>query len=192
MSFSAASMSASGEAAARQQMEPGSPFATFVVPSIGSRARSNLWLPGIQVPRRSPLNIPGALSLTPSPITTSPRMFIKSNIPRIASQAAASAFSFSPRPIHSSVFKAALSVALRKSNSIIRSKSSYGGCRVRIVGLYGGYQCIDVKWHTKVSEIAKARKTLIFSYYGIVENHAHRVCRRLELPLLLIRGLDLL
>src|SRR5260370_16197421 len=77
----------------------------------------------------------GDLSLIPSPITTSPQMFIKSNITRIASQAAASAFSFSPRPIHSSVFKAALSVALRKSNSIIRSKSSYGGCCLRIVGL---------------------------------------------------------
>src|ERR1700746_4024028 len=55
----------SGDAAARQQMEPGSPFETLVVPSIGSSARSNLWLPGFQVPGGFPLKMHGASPLTP-------------------------------------------------------------------------------------------------------------------------------
>ena len=61
------------------------------MPSIGSIAMSNCGEPGIQVPSCSPLKIPGASSLIPSPITTSPQMFIRSNMPRMASQAAASA-----------------------------------------------------------------------------------------------------
>jgi hypothetical protein len=69
------------------------------------------------------LEDPGASSLIPSPITTSPQMFIKSNIPRIASHAAASASSFSPRPSHCSEFNAAASVARTKSNSMMRSMS---------------------------------------------------------------------
>jgi len=44
--------------------------------------------PGTHVPSCSPLKIPGALSLIPSPMTTSPQMFIRSNMPRMASQAA--------------------------------------------------------------------------------------------------------
>src|SRR5436309_1194490 len=81
-----------------QLIELGAPLEILVVPSIGSIAISNCGAPGTQVPSCSPLKIPGASSLMPSPITTSPQMFIRSNIPRIASQAAASAASLSPRP----------------------------------------------------------------------------------------------
>ena len=60
-----------GLAAARQQMELGAPLAMLVVPSMGSSAMSNFTVPGRQVPRCSPLKMPGALSLMPSPMTPS-------------------------------------------------------------------------------------------------------------------------
>src|SRR6266480_6949410 len=88
----------SGLAAAIQLIELGAPLEMLVVPSIGSIATSNGGEPGTQVPSCSPLKMPGASSLIPSPITTSPQMFMRSNMPRIASQAAASAASLSPRP----------------------------------------------------------------------------------------------
>ena len=106
-----------------QLIEFGAPFEMLVVPSIGSSAISNCGEPGIQVPSCSPLKIPGASSLIPSPITTSPQMFIRSNMPRSASHAAASAFSFSPRPSQGKEFSAAASVARTKSNAMIRSMS---------------------------------------------------------------------
>jgi hypothetical protein len=56
--------------------------------------------PSDHVPRRSPLKMPGASSLMPSPIVTRPEMLTVSNSPRIASQAAKSALSLSPLPIH--------------------------------------------------------------------------------------------
>src|SRR6516165_597866 len=135
-SFSETSTPSSGEAAATQHIEFDKPLETFGVPSIGSTAKSNLWLPGFQGPRCPPLKMPGALSLLPSPITTSPQTFIRSNIPRIASQAAASANSFSPRPIQGSVLSAAASVARIKSSSIILSTSAYGSLSKRIPKLY--------------------------------------------------------
>jgi len=72
------------------------------------------------MPSRSPLKIPGASSLIPSPMTTSPQTSVMSNMPRMASQAAASAASLSPFPIHPMQFSAAISVARRKSNSTRR------------------------------------------------------------------------
>jgi hypothetical protein len=113
----------SGLAAAMQLIEFGAPFEMLVVPSMGSSAISNGGEPGTHVPSCSPLKMPGASSLIPSPITTSPQMFMRSNIPRIASHAASSAFSFSPRPSHWSEFSAAASVARTKSNSMMRSMS---------------------------------------------------------------------
>ena len=106
-----------------QDSEFGMPLATFVVPSIGSRAISNRGAPSRQVPTRSPLKSPGDSSLIPSPIVISPRMSMRSNMPRMASQAAASASSFCPLPSHWSVLSAAISVARRKSNSTCRSMS---------------------------------------------------------------------
>ena len=52
------------------------------------------------MPSFSPLKMPGALSLMPSPIVTMPQMLTVSNSPRIASHAAKSADSLSPLPIH--------------------------------------------------------------------------------------------
>src|SRR5216117_2071397 len=93
-------------------------------PGIFKGEQLGTWVPGApQVPSCSPLKIPGASSLIPSPITTSPQMFIRSNMPRSASHAAASAFSFSPRPSQGKEFSAAASVARTKSNSMIRSMS---------------------------------------------------------------------
>ena len=113
----------SGLAAAMQLIEFGAPFEMLVVPSIGSSAISNGGEPGTQGPSCSPLKMPGASSLIPSPITTSPQMFIRSNMPRMASQAAASAASLSPRPSQRNEFSAAASVARTKSNSMTRSMS---------------------------------------------------------------------
>src|SRR5262249_40430569 len=56
--------------------------------------------------------------------TTSPQMSMRSNMPRMASQAAASALSLSPLPIHCMQLSAAISVARRKSNSTRRWMSN--------------------------------------------------------------------
>src|SRR5438132_10514969 len=109
--------------AAITEIEFGKPLARLVVPSIGSTATSKRGAPRFQVPSLSPRNSPGALSFAPSPITTSPAMSTRSNTPLIASQAAASAFSFSPRPSQGSTLRAAFSVARTNSNSIVRSGS---------------------------------------------------------------------
>src|SRR4030095_3609378 len=125
MSFNADFVCSCGIAAAIHEMEFGAPFAMLVVPSIGSSAISKRVVPGSHEPSCSPLKIPGALSLIPSPITTCALMSMLSNIPRIASHAAASASSFSPRPSHCSAFNAAFSQARTKSNSSRRSMPSY-------------------------------------------------------------------
>ena len=104
-------------------MEFGKPLARLVVPSIGSTAISKRGEPGFQVPSLSPRNSPGALSLAPSPMTTSPAISTKSKTPLMASQAAASAFSLSPRPSQGTTLRAAFSVARTNSNSIVRSGS---------------------------------------------------------------------
>src|SRR5436309_2513136 len=53
-----------------QLMEFGAPLEMLVVPSIGSMALSNCGEPGTHVPSCSPLKMPGASSLMPSPMTT--------------------------------------------------------------------------------------------------------------------------
>ena len=123
MSRSATFTSFSGLAAAMQLIEFGAPFEMLVVPSIGSIAMSNWGVPGQPRPELFAFKYPRGVVLDPFPITTSPQMFMRSNIPRIASQAASSASSFSPRPSQGSEFSAAASVARRKSNSMMRSMS---------------------------------------------------------------------
>ena len=66
-----------GAEAARQLIEFGMPLLRLVVPSTGSRAISKRGEPSRHVPMRSPLNRPGASSLMPSPMTTSPQMSIE-------------------------------------------------------------------------------------------------------------------
>jgi len=89
----------------------------LVVPSIGSMAHMKLPAkPGTHLSHELfAFKNAGAVVLDcTSPITTSPQMFIRSNMPRMASQAAASAASLSPRPSHRREFRAAASVARGK------------------------------------------------------------------------------
>jgi len=86
-------------------------------------AMSKRGAPGRQVPSLSPTKMPGAWSLIPSPMTTSPWMSSWSKTPAMAAHATASAFSFSPRPDQRMACRAAFSVARTNSNSRIRSRS---------------------------------------------------------------------
>ncbi len=74
------------------------PAAVSEVPSIGSTAMSHAG--PRPLPTRSPLKSIGASSFSPSPITTTPSKLTVPRKARIASTAAPSAASFSPRPIH--------------------------------------------------------------------------------------------
>ena len=114
----------------------GSPSASGRVPSMGSTAMSTActgvcsidaaraWLAvrAEEIPINSPLYSIGALSFSPSPMTTTPSISIESSRRRIASTAAASAFSFSLRPIQRAAASAALSVT--RTSSIARFRSS--------------------------------------------------------------------
>src|ERR1700682_2533934 len=63
----------------------------------------------------------GASSFSPSPITTMPRMRTVSSTTRIASTAAPSAASFSPRPIQRAAAIAPASVTRTSSSAMFRS-----------------------------------------------------------------------
>src|SRR5688572_19952692 len=63
----------------------------------------------------------GASSFSPSPITTTPSIGTVSSSSRIASTAAWSAFSFSPRPTHRAAASAAASVTRTSSSARLRS-----------------------------------------------------------------------
>ena len=67
--------------AAMTEIALGDPLERFVVPSTGSRAILKRGAVGPHFPSRSPKKIPGALSLIPSPMTTSPRISTRSNTP---------------------------------------------------------------------------------------------------------------
>ena len=97
----------------------GIPRAVSVVPSSGSTAMSTAG--GEPSPMRSPLKSIGALSFSPSPITTTPSMWTLSSMCRIASTAAASAASLSPRPIIRAAPSAAASVTRTSSSARLRS-----------------------------------------------------------------------
>ena len=97
----------------------GIPRAVSVVPSSGSTAMSTS---GAEPsPIRSPLKSIGALSFSPSPITTVPSIVTLSSMWRIASTAAASAASLSPRPIMRAAPSAAASVTRTSSSARFRS-----------------------------------------------------------------------
>src|SRR5918995_5324178 len=97
----------------------GIPSAHRRVPSRGSTATSPPG--GSPVPTPSPLKSIGALSFSPSPITTTPSMATVSSIARMASTAAWSAASLSPRPIHRAQPSAAASVTRTSSSARLRS-----------------------------------------------------------------------
>src|SRR5439155_6780618 len=97
----------------------GWPFAVSRVPSRGSTATST---PGPwPLPTCSPLKSIGASSFSPSPITTTPSISTVSSISRIASTAAWSAASLSPRPTQRPAAIAAASVTRTSSSARFRS-----------------------------------------------------------------------
>src|SRR5437870_11852450 len=75
----------------------------------------------------------GALSFSPSPITTTPSIWTLSRIRRMASTAAPSADSFSPLPIQREAARAAASVTRTSSRARLRS----GAEGVRVASLIG-------------------------------------------------------
>src|SRR4051812_1913454 len=98
------------------------PLAVSVVPSIGSTATSHSG--PVPSPTSSPLNSIGALSFSPSPITTTPRIWTVAIICRIASTATPSAPSLSPRPTQRAAASAAASVTRTSSSARLRSGES--------------------------------------------------------------------
>src|SRR3954465_2310361 len=89
------------------------------VPSSGSTATSTSG--ELPLPTSSPLKSIGALSFSPSPMTTTPFIETVSSIERIASTAAWSAASLSPRPTHRAQLSAADSVTRTSSSARFRS-----------------------------------------------------------------------
>src|SRR6478672_9025005 len=100
----------------------GCPRATSSVPSSGSTATSTLTPE--PVPIRSPLKSIGASSFSPSPITTTPSISTVASMCRIASTAAWSAASLSPKPTQRAEASAAASVTRTSSSARLRSGAS--------------------------------------------------------------------
>ena len=98
---------------------PPRPWAVSVVPSIGSTAMSVSG--GVPSPIFSPLKSMGALSFSPSPMTTIPSIGTLESTVRMASTAAPSAPSLSPRPIQRLAAMAAASVTRTRSMARLRS-----------------------------------------------------------------------
>ena len=103
------------------------PLAASVVPSIGSTATSHSG--PVPSPTCSPLNSIGALSFSPSPITTTPRMPTVEIRVRIALTATPSAPFLSPRPTHRPAAIAAASVTRTSSRARFRSGASWAADR---------------------------------------------------------------
>src|SRR3954454_20748844 len=101
------------------------PRAVSVVPSSGSTAMSTLG--GLPSPISSPLKSIGASSFSPSPITTIPSIGTVSSMIRMASTAAPSALSFSPRPTQRPAARAPASVT--RTSSRARLRSGWDGSR---------------------------------------------------------------
>src|SRR4051812_48675896 len=102
----------------------GMPLAVSVVPSSGSTAMSASG--GVPSPMRSPLKSIGASSFSPSPITTTPSMWTVSSTRRMASTAAWSAASLSPRPTRRAAASDAASVTRTSSSARLRSGRGAG------------------------------------------------------------------
>ena len=97
----------------------GIPSAHRRVPSSGSTATSTSG--GLPSPISSPLWSIGASSFSPSPITTTPSMWIVWSTACMPSTAAWSAASLSPRPIQRALARAAASVTRTSSSARLRS-----------------------------------------------------------------------
>src|SRR3954447_7994506 len=99
------------------------PRAVRVVPSIGSTAMSTAG--GVPSPICSPLKSIGASSFSPSPMTTMPSIATVDSTTRMASTAAPSAPSLSPRPIQREAASAAASVTRTSSMARLRSGACF-------------------------------------------------------------------
>ena len=107
------------------------PWAVSVVPSIGSTATSTSG--GVPSPTFSPLYSIGALSFSPSPITTMPSIVTVDSTERIAATAAPSAPFLSPRPTQRDAASAADSVTRTSSMARLRSGRREDGRHARNV-----------------------------------------------------------
>src|SRR3954447_8756606 len=99
------------------------PSEVSVVPSMGSTAMSTAG--GVPSPICSPLKSIGASSFLPSPMTTMPSIATVDSTTRMASTAAPSAPSLSPRPIHRDAANAAASVTRTSSMARLRSGACF-------------------------------------------------------------------
>src|SRR6188472_859581 len=116
------------------------PFAVRVVPSTGSTATSHSG--PVPSPTSSPLKSIGALSFSPSPITTTPRIWTVAIICRMASTATPSAPSLSPRPTQRAAASAAASVT--RTSSSARLRSGVSGAVSRLSVMARGYRSTPV------------------------------------------------
>ena len=98
------------------------PLLISVVPSTGSTAKSHSG--PSPLPTSSPLNSIGASSFSPSPMTTTPRIDTELTSSRIASTAAPSPPSLSPRPTQRPAAMAPASVTRTNSRARLRSGAS--------------------------------------------------------------------
>src|SRR5579875_141203 len=103
----------------------GMPLAHSRVPSIGSTATSQAG--PVPSPTSSPLYSIGALSFSPSPMTTTPRMDTELMSLRMAFTAAPSAPFLSPRPTQRAAAIAAASVTRASSSARFRVGACWGG-----------------------------------------------------------------
>src|ERR1700733_15233650 len=103
-------------------MALGMPLLISVVPSTGSTAKSQSG--PSPLPTSSPLYSIGSWSFSPSPITTTPRIDTEFTSSRIASTAARSPPSLSPRPTQRPAAIAPASVTRTSSSARLRSGAS--------------------------------------------------------------------
>src|SRR5919201_956299 len=97
----------------------GKPLDSSVVPSTGSTARSTFG--SMPLPIRSPMYSIGASSFSPSPITTTPSIWMALRRSRMALTAAWSSAFLLPRPIQRAAASAAASVTRHSSRPMLRS-----------------------------------------------------------------------
>src|ERR1700736_2917515 len=109
-------------ATASTEIAFGRPLLISVVPSIGSTAKSHSG--PSPLPTSSPLYSIGAWSFSPSPITTTPRIDTVLTSSRMASTAAPSPPSLSPRPTQRPAAMAPASVTRTSSIARLRSGAS--------------------------------------------------------------------
>src|SRR5439155_9574222 len=132
----------------------GWPLAVRRVPSSGSTATSTSG--PVPSPTSSPLKSIGALSFSPSPMTTTPAIRTVSSIARMPSTAAWSADSLSPRPIQRPAPIAAASVTRTSSSARFRSGARAEGSATDASGRAMG-SILHPVWGFHPDEIEAAR-----------------------------------